>query len=99
MRIRFLKFLVRGIFNRDPEQRLPLFLLPVKWFLFPIEAICSRYAPIKYDLSTDIFTIEGMRYSRDLFRSLAEAGIAEGHSFGILKKKNGKIIIEDRKEG
>lgn len=45
---------------------------------------------ISYDQDEDILTIEGMKYSGDLFRAFADS---DSESLEMEKDKNGKITI------
>lgn len=46
-----------------------------------------------YDLSVDILTIEGVKYSGDLFRHLGFEPSAEDQAFQIVKREDGALTI------
>lgn len=47
---------------------------------------------VEYDWYTDVITIEGMRYSGDLFREFG-GGLAVGEYFQLIERKDGLITI------
>jgi hypothetical protein len=98
MRIRFLKFVAYKIFHLDEGEKLPWFLLWAKCLLFPISAICSKYAPVKYDIRTDTYYVRAMNYSGVFFEAFAENGMHEGQIFRFIKRENGAITIEEIKD-
>ena len=47
----------------------------------------------EYDRALDVLTVEGVRYSGDLFRELAR-GIGLYKPFQIIERNDGVIVIE-----
>ena len=93
MRYRIYKILLRN-FGFGEGEKLPWYLIVIKCLLFPVDAICYKYSPIKYDLFTDTLTIDGVRYSRTLFRAWALGGLPLGQLFRIISRENGVVTIE-----
>ena len=48
-----------------------------------------------YGSDSDILTIEGMRYSGDLFRAFAHGGLRLNTPFEIIKRKDGVVMISE----
>jgi len=48
---------------------------------------------IEYDALTDTLTIEGVKYSGELFRQFAQA-MPIGTPFRIVKRENGEVTVE-----
>lgn len=46
-----------------------------------------------YNVFEDVLTIEGIRYSGDLFRNFASE-LPTGAPFRIVKRENGQIVLE-----
>ena len=50
-----------------------------------------------YDETTDVFKIEGVRYSGDLFRGFGKMGkTPEGNCLRILGNEDGCLVLEQR---
>jgi len=47
-----------------------------------------------YNPDLDILTIEGMRYSGDLFRAFADDGLRFNTPFKIIKRDNAVVTLE-----
>ena len=92
MRNKIYRFLKR--MSKVPEgERLPWYLITIKVILFPLHSYCALQNGIKYDFSTDIYTIEGMKYTRELFMDWAEGGLKVGQLFRIVHREDGVITI------
>lgn len=63
------------------------------WF-YDVRRIMKTPLKIENDEAADIVTIEGMKYSGDLFRSFALGGIAVGVTFSIMNRDEGKLTIQ-----
>ncbi len=103
MRIRrkVFRFIARKLFKVPEGEVLPWYVLVIKFILFPLHSYCAMQNGIKYDIGTDIYIIEGIKYSRDLFMDWADGGMPTGQLFRIVRTSNGVFAIErvnERKE-
>ena len=54
--------------------------------------------PISYDRFNDVITIYGMKYAMDMFKHMAFSPTDEGRWYRILKREDGVITVEVKKE-
>ena len=94
MRKKIWRFIRSKIFKIGEGVVCPKWLAWVRYILFPIVSI--RYCPNadpRYEPWNDEFCIFGVRYTGELFRSLAKDGIAEDQWFRVIKREDGVITI------
>ena len=48
----------------------------------------------EYDELRDIMTIEGMKYSGELFKAFAEGGLPVGEHLKIIKREDGVVTFQ-----
>ena len=67
-----------------------------KWLLilfYPFRYYGVAYSGISYDFGSDIYLIEGVRYSGEFFRQFSK-GLQPGDYFRFVKRENETIYIE-----
>lgn len=71
---------------------IPKWLYPIRFLLFPVDYVCHLCSECSgYDFITDVWTIEGVKYSGNLMRHF---GYGKDELFKIIKRENGVITIE-----
>jgi len=50
---------------------------------------------LSYDSENDIVTIEGTRYSGDIFRNFGQSGLGVGRIVEIIEAKDGMIVLRN----
>jgi hypothetical protein len=74
----------RYIFGVEDIKKLSVnmrWLVIVRWILMPIRTFKARAYNEFYDIASDIYTIEGQKYSGELFRAWGKNGIPTGTPF------------------
>jgi hypothetical protein len=84
----------------DKGSMLPWYLIILRFFLLPLETLYYMLDKKHglYDMQSDTYTIEGMRYSGEYFRSLAKGGIEPNVVFRIIKRDDDCVTIEQLNE-
>jgi len=98
IRNKIFRFLARKIFKIPEGNKLPWYVLIVKFILFPLHSYCASQNGIRYDFCTDTYIIEGMKYTEDLFRSWADGGMKTGQLFRIIRTSSECFAVEEVEE-
>ncbi len=93
MRWKIFRYIVRNIFRIPENEILPKYLISLRWILLPLETYCLKSKWINFDPMRGIFTIFGIHYSEDLFRSFSKDGLPINTHFEIVQRENGTITI------
>ena len=84
-RWKFLRWLRRTFV--DEAANAPPWLIILRWILMPV---ATFKAPGLYDIASDTYTIEGQKYSGELFRAWGKNGLANGTSFVL--ERHGDVL-------
>lgn len=71
MRYKFLRFL-RKTFRIKEGEISPKWLYFIYYILFPLNWYYEKQSRIKYDPLTDVYTIEGMKFTANVFHVLKD---------------------------
>lgn len=91
IRINLCRALLR-ISRVEPGQILPWWCLAVMWLLFPIHVLCYMASRV-YDVRRDMFIIEGVCITRDVF-ALWSKGPFPSCWFRVIKNEFGTVTLE-----
>ena len=88
-RYRFLRML-RQLANVPEGCVVPRWIQFIYHILFPLNWFYERQSGIHYDVVRDIYTIQGMKFSGDVFRHFKQS---VGMKFEIEQSSNGTVIL------
>lgn len=78
MRYKILRWLREKVFRVQEGCIAPKPLKFIYYLLFPLNWFYEKQSWIKYDPLTDIYTIEGMKFTRQVFKTLKDDANKEG---------------------
>lgn len=88
---------VRWLFkvSRTPEGEVPpKWLRAFHWVLFPKKMIGLKYTPVKWDPPTNVYTIEGLKFSGRLFDLLGYKAKRKT-IFRLIEREDGVVTVEE----
>ena len=95
MRRMLFKYLKRNIFKVEEGLTLPILLRVIFVVLFPLRYYLLNQELIRYDIETDSYSIEGVKYAVEFFDSLAR-GEYRDWMFARFRRERDRIIVEVR---
>lgn len=66
------------------------------WLFFPLLKYALNFAGVRFDFSSQVYTIQGVKMSESFIRELGERGIPEGGYFKLLRREKGGAIRIER---